>query len=64
MTKHALAKALANYARPDYYSGVYGADPTLKVRAAKRRRRAWLAKRHKRAIALALVLKAKEQARG
>lgn len=55
MTKHALAKRLAHLTaladRPILF------DPGLKARGAKRRRKAWLAKRHKKAIAIALAVK-------
>jgi hypothetical protein len=63
VTKHALAKKLAHYHDPKYAARIWAGDPVLKARGAKRHRKTWLAKQHRKAIEIALATKRNREAR-
>lgn len=63
MTKHALTKTLARYRSPQYAARPWAGDPVLKARGAKRHRKTWLAKKHRKAIQIALATRLNRTAR-
>lgn len=58
MTKHQLAEKVARLRSPAYMTWSWRGDPDMRVRGARRHRKTWLAKKHRKAVKIALAVKA------